>query len=183
MMFNFTDPNADVSGWVEESDTVRKTIVGQSKATLVLQKTNAFQRGIFFALLNPQDSGAGFAGVRHPIKLSLSPASLFTLMVRSQGQNTHFKIYVRHHGELGDEFPTYENIVEIPAGGEVHPVFFSTLELKPYRRGKPDMDADPLDSSDITDFGIQFPGGLYEDFKQSGPATLEIDTIEAANYC
>merc|ERR1712136_245931 len=54
----------------------------------------------------------------------------FTLMVRSQGQNTHFKIYVRHHGGLGDEFPTYENIVEIPAGGEVHPVFFSQVQAQ-----------------------------------------------------
>merc|ERR1719222_1429072 len=60
-LFNFTDPNVDMSGWEELSDTVRKTIVGQSKATLVLQKTNAFQRGIFFA-------SSSLTGCRIPAK-------------------------------------------------------------------------------------------------------------------
>merc|ERR1712071_201790 len=182
-VFNFTDVNTDVSDWVEVSDNVRTTIVGQSKATLVLQKNSAFQRGIFFGLLNPQVGGACFAGVRHPIKLELAPASLFTLLLRAQGALTHFKVILRHHGELGSKFPTYEHTFEVPTGGdELRPVF-SIFEFKPYTNGTLNMDVDPLDASDITDFGIQVAGGVNEDYKQSGPATLEIDWISAANYC
>merc|ERR1712071_394370 len=139
-VFNFTDVNTDVSDWVEVSDNVRTTIVGQSKATLVLQKNSAFQRGIFFGLLNPQVGGACFAGVRHPIKLELAPASLFTLLLRAQGALTHFKVILRHHGELGSKFPTYEHTFEVPTGGdELRPVFFSIFEFKPYTNGTLNM--------------------------------------------
>merc|ERR1711911_520528 len=170
-LFNFTDPNVDMSGWEELSDTVRKTIVGQSKATLVLQKTNAFQRGICFA------------GMRHPVKLELAPASVITLNMRSQGQNTYFKVILRHHGQMGDQYPTYEHTFQVPPGGDLRPVFFGTGEFQPFINGILDMDADPLDRSDITDFGIQVAGGFDSDYKQSGPAALEIDWISAANYC
>merc|ERR1712071_708243 len=37
VLFNFTDPAVDMSGWTEVSDTVREP--GKSKALLVLQKT------------------------------------------------------------------------------------------------------------------------------------------------
>merc|ERR1712071_396688 len=78
VLFNFTDPAVDMSGWTEVSDTVREP--GKSKALLVLQKTQVFQRAVFFALLNPQPNGAAFAGVRHPIpfncsRLRASPSS------------------------------------------------------------------------------------------------------------
>merc|ERR1712071_367946 len=60
-LFDFTTPGADVGGWIESSDTVR--VPGKSKALMVLQKARLFQRAVFFALLNPQPNGAGFAGI------------------------------------------------------------------------------------------------------------------------
>ena len=44
---------------------------GKSKASFVLQKSRLFQRAIFFALLNPQPNGAGFAGVKTDLSLDL----------------------------------------------------------------------------------------------------------------
>ena len=38
-------------------------VPGKSKGALVLQKTQLFQRAVFFALLNPQPDGACFAGM------------------------------------------------------------------------------------------------------------------------
>lgn len=60
MLFDFTKMKA-LDQWVESSDTVRE--VGMSKASLVIQKTQVFQRAVFFTLLNPQPNGAGFAGM------------------------------------------------------------------------------------------------------------------------
>ena len=47
---------------------------GKSKASFVLQKSRLFQRAIFFALLNPQPNGAGFAGVKTNLSLDLGEA-------------------------------------------------------------------------------------------------------------
>ena len=47
---------------------------GKSKASFVLQKSRLFQRAIFFALLNPQPNGAGFAGVKTDLTLDLGEA-------------------------------------------------------------------------------------------------------------
>ena len=38
--------------------------VGKSKATLVAQQTQLFTRAVLFAVLNPQENGACFAGMR-----------------------------------------------------------------------------------------------------------------------
>ena len=35
----------------------------------------------------------------------------------------------------------------------------------------------PLDVGNVVSFGIQAFGGVYEEFKQFGPASLEIDYI------
>lgn len=47
---------------INSSDTVRE--VGKSKATLVAQQTQLFTRAVLFAILNPQENGACFAGMR-----------------------------------------------------------------------------------------------------------------------
>ena len=47
---------------------------GKSKASFVLQKSRLFQRAIFFALLNPQPNGAGFAVVKTNLTLDLGEA-------------------------------------------------------------------------------------------------------------
>lgn len=48
-----------------------------------------------------------------------------------------------------------------------------------YFRGRRVLDADPLDTSNITMFGLQIYGGVYLPIKQKGLGSLEIDTIVA----
>ena len=39
----------------------------------------------------------------------------------------------------------------------------------------------PLNKIDIKTFGFQAFGGVYDDFKQSGPGTLEIEYVKLIN--
>ncbi len=178
ILFDFTSNDADVSGWIESSDTVRKP--GMSKAVIAIQKTQLFQRAVFFALLNPQPNGAGFAGVRHPVRFDLSRFSSLELKVRGQGLTTHFKVVLKHHNEVGDGSPSYEQFFTAPRDN-MQTIVLPLFNFKPYWRGQPLNDTtDPLDTTNITSLGIQFYGGVYEQDKQSGPATLEIDWIKAS---
>jgi hypothetical protein len=147
-----------------------------SKAAILLQKAQLFQRAIFFALLNPQPNGAGFAGVRTSVDFDLSGFSSIKMKVRGQGQATNFKITLKHHGEVGDGSPSYEHF--FTATQEFQELNFPLNEFKPYWRGQPLQNAEPLDSTNITSFGFQLYGGVYEEHKQSGPATLEIDWVK-----
>lgn len=61
---------------------------------------------------------------------------------------------------------------------------FSTVTLplsnfKPYFRGRIVPDAEPLDTKNITMFGLQVYGGVYMEIKQKGVSALEIETITA----
>ncbi|KAF7395107.1 hypothetical protein HZH66_008281 [Vespula vulgaris] len=153
-LFDFTRMD-NVNDWQEISDTVRT--VGKSKATLVLQKTQVFQRAIFFTLLNPQPNGAGFAG-----------------------KNNHYKAVLRHKGFDSNKDLSYEQFFQVPMSNEE----FSTVSLKldsfkPYYRGQEIPEGEPLDVEKITMFGLQVYGGVYLPFKQSGVSALEIVTIDA----
>ncbi|CAB3231144.1 unnamed protein product [Arctia plantaginis] len=101
-LFDFTK-NDEVDAWQEQSDTVRD--VGMSKAVLVIHKNMGFRRAIFFALLNPQLNGAGFAGIRAIRSYDLTGYTKLQIMCRGQGQNNGFKVILRHKG-LNDE-PNY----------------------------------------------------------------------------
>lgn len=175
VLFDFTATNADVSSWIESSDTVRHQ--GMSKATLVLQRAQLFQRAVFFGLLNPQPNGAGFAGVRRPVDFDLSDFDSIDMQARGQGKTTQFKVVLKHHGEIGDGSPAYEQT--FAATNEFQIIKLPLDQFKAYWRGQPQPDAPPLDKTNITSFGIQYYGGVYEQYKQSGPATLEIDWIKA----
>jgi len=179
-LFDFTTPGADVGGWIESSDTVR--VPGKSKALMVLQKARLFQRAVFFALLNPQPNGAGFAGIRHPTDFDLSQFSKINIKMRGQGQHKNFKITLKHHGEIGDSSVSYEQFFEAPTGEELQVLSLPLIQFEPYWRGMRQNDSQPLDTASITSMGIQFYGGVYEEGKQSGPATLEIDWIKASNW-
>lgn len=96
----------NVDNWNEISDTVRT--VGKSKAVLVLQTTQVFQRAIFFTLLNPQPNGAGFAGVRTMTNLNLSNFENIEINCRGQGSNNHYKVVLRDRGLHSNEDITYE---------------------------------------------------------------------------
>ena len=60
---------------------------------------------------------------------------------------------------------------------------FQTLHL-PFQdfhenfRGKVPPDEIPLNLAKIKSIGLQAFGGVYDDFKQNGPCTLEIDYIK-----
>lgn len=55
-------------------------------------------------------------------------------------------------------------------------------EFKPYYRGKIIDDGPTLNVKNITNFGIQVAGGVYENFKQMGLSSLVVDHIWAIPY-
>ncbi|XP_026738414.1 uncharacterized protein LOC113501462 isoform X1 [Trichoplusia ni] len=174
-LFDFTK-NDDVEVWQEQSDTVRD--VGMSKAVFVIHKNIAFRRAIFFALLNPQLNGAGFAGIRAIQTYNLTGHTKLQIKCRGQGQYNGFKVILRHKG-LNDE-PNYsfEQYFQAPKDDfAIRNLKFS--EFKAYYRGKRVNNNETLDLSQITSLGIQMYGGVYQPIKQKGPATLEIDWIKA----
>ncbi|XP_057327723.1 uncharacterized protein LOC130669065 [Microplitis mediator] len=177
-LFDFTTAS-NVNSWTEISDTVRTQ--GMSKAVLTLQKTQLFQRGIFFTLLNPQPNGAGFAGVRIPVNWDLTEYNNIEIKCRAQGNNEHYKIVLRHEGLASNEDISYEQTFDVSLTDKE----FTTISLplknfKPYYRGREIPNGDPLDTANITMFGLQLYGGVYSPFKQYGVSALEVETITAA---
>ncbi|XP_065341264.1 uncharacterized protein LOC135940344 [Cloeon dipterum] len=175
MLFDFTTLES-VSDWTEMSDVVRT--VGMSKATLTLQKTQVFQRAVFFSLLNPQPNGAGFAGVRKAVQLDLTGHTAIKVRARVQGPNLHYKMVLRHKGEQYEPFPTYENFFTAKPN-EFEEINLPLSEFKAYYRGKPMPDAEPLDLAQVSSVGLQVYGGVYSEQKQAGPGSMEIDWIKA----
>ncbi|CAG5021611.1 unnamed protein product [Parnassius apollo] len=174
-LFDFTKSD-NVENWQEQSDTVRD--VGMSKAVFVLHQNTGYRRAIFFALLNPQLNGAGFAGVRAIKTYNLTGYTKLQIQCRGQGQYNGFKMVLRHKG-LNDE-PNYsfEQYFQGPKEEfAVRNLPFS--EFKAYYRGKRVNNNETLDISQITSIGIQMYGGVYQPIKQKGPATLEIEWIRA----
>ena len=63
--------------------------------------------------------------------------------------------------------------------GDFTEVTIPFSDFKPYFRGTgPLNDTKPLDLKHITRVGIQIYGGVYEDYKQSGVSSMEIDWIK-----
>ncbi|XP_047544743.1 uncharacterized protein LOC125077015 isoform X2 [Vanessa atalanta] len=174
-LFDFTKTD-DVDGWQEQSDTVRS--VGMSKAVFVILKNSEFRRAIFFALLNPQPNGAGFAGIRALGSYDLSGLTKLSLLCRGQGQFSGFKVVLRHKGLNNEPNFSFEQYFQAPKDEfAVRTLPFS--EFKAYYRGKRVNNNETLDLSQVTSIGIQMYGGVYQTVKQKGPATLEIDWIKA----
>ncbi|XP_076058141.1 uncharacterized protein LOC143035088 [Oratosquilla oratoria] len=175
MLYDFRSL-VNLNNWEESSDTVR--VPGKSKAVFELQKARTFQRAIFFALLNPQPNGAGFAGYKTAEKWDLTGYHGLEMRARRQGAITHYKVVLRDQGLGPDESYSYEYIFEMPDNEFIN-VNLPFSDFKAYYRGELVPDAPPLEISDITSVGIQTFGGVYSDFKQSGPGTLEIDFLRA----
>ncbi|CAG9784491.1 unnamed protein product [Diatraea saccharalis] len=174
-LFDFTKSDG-VDIWQEQSDTVRD--VGMSKAVFVLHQNLGFRRAIFFALLNPQPNGAGFAGIRAIKRFNLTGHTMLQIRCRGQGQYNGYKMVLRHK-DLNDE-PNYsfEQNFQAPKDEfEVKNLLFT--DFKAYYRGKRVNNNETLDTSQISSLGIQVYGGVYQPVKQKGPATLEIDWIKA----
>ncbi|XP_011693421.1 PREDICTED: uncharacterized protein LOC105453291 isoform X1 [Wasmannia auropunctata] len=179
MLFDFTDAQS-VDDWREMSDTVRT--VGKSKAVLTLQTSQLFQRAILFTLLNPQPNGAGFAGVRKPTNLDLSRFRDIEITCRGQGQNSHYKISLRHRGQNSNKDLSYEQFFTVPmSDDEFSTVTLPLRDFKPYYRGREIPDGEPLDTANITMFEFQIYGGVYLPVKQRGVSALEIETVAASS--
>jgi len=186
MLFDFTDPalfgeeQADL--WWESSDTVRSA--GMSKAVFSLQRSVRFQRALLFAVINPQPNGAGFAGTKTNITFSdeqlKDRPQGFLLKLRGQGQLQYWKVVLTNSDQLGlPLLYTYEHKFPLHSlnNGEMEEVHLPLTEFAPFFRGQQVEDAPPLDLAQIGAFGLQTFGGVYDDFKQSGVGSLEIDSI------
>ena len=110
-LFDFRTLNT-VEDWYEVSDTVRT--LGSSKATIVLQKTQVFQRAIFFSLLNPLPSGACFAGMKvRKEDFDFSGYSGLLMQCRSQSQNQNSWELVLETNSSNDRFSSYSAFFEV----------------------------------------------------------------------
>ncbi|XP_011867988.1 PREDICTED: uncharacterized protein LOC105562073 isoform X2 [Vollenhovia emeryi] len=175
MLFDFTDVQS-VDDWREVSDTVRT--VGKSKAALALQTSQLFQRAILFTLLNPQSNGACFAGVRKLTNLDLSGFKSIEIACRGQGQNSHYKISLRHRGENSNRDLSYEQFFTVTMSDDkFYTVTLPLEDFKPYYRGREIPNGEPLDTANITMFEFQIYGGVYLSIKQRGVSALEIETV------
>jgi len=186
MLFDFTDPaifgEEQAASWWESSDTVRSA--GMSKAVFSLQRSIRFQRAVFFALINPQPNGAGFAGVKSNITFSeehlqAKPQGIL-LKLRGQGQLLHWKVVLTNSDQLGlPLLYTYEHKFALHSlnNDEMEEVHLPLTEFAAFFRGQQVEDAPPLDLTKIGAFGLQTFGGVYDNFKQSGAGALEIDSI------
>jgi len=177
VLFDFTTLK-NLDGWREQSDPVRE--VGKSKASFVLQTTRVFQRAVLFTLLNPQPNGAGFAGVRTNTRLDLAKYSAIQIQLRGQGQNSGYKVCLRHKGLNNEPHPTYEQMFTAPME-KFAVVTLPLSEFKPFYRGRPldPAEVGELDKSNITNFEFQIYGGVYLREKQAGASSLEIDWVKA----
>merc|ERR1711872_584316 len=185
MLFDFTDPKIfaeeEAASWWESSDTVRSAVM--SKAVFSLQRSVRFQRAVLFAMINPQPNGAGFAGVKSNISFSEEDLRTkpqgFLLKLRGQGQLQYWKVVLTNSDQL--DLPllyTYEHKFRLNSlNSEMEEVHLSLTEFAAFFRGQQVEDAPPLDLTKIGAFGLQTFGGVYDDFKQSGVGTLEIDSI------
>merc|ERR1719348_24902 len=150
IIYNFSSENdfasEDVDNWWESSDTVREP--GKSKAAFVLQKSKLFQRAVFFAMLNPQPNGAGFAGVKTNVSEEFGILSEnsegFYFICRAQGNLKNWKIVLTNE-EFSTGYPKY--------------TYEAKFEVN-------------LDTEEFETFG-----GVYDEFKQQGVGSLEIDIV------
>lgn len=175
LLFDFQNVT-DLNNWTEQSDTVRS--VGKSKATFDLYKTQTKQSAIFFTLLNPQPNGACFSGVRTTTQLNLDGYEYISFLCKTTGNATTYKIILRHNNLNDEPNPTFEQKFKVNTDSDTI-VKLPISQFYPYYRGKIILDGPTLNVKNITSFGIQVAGGVYENFKQSGLSSLVVDQIWA----
>merc|ERR1711971_1297663 len=186
MLFDFTDPalfgEEQAASWWESSDTVRSA--GMSKAVFSLQQSVRFQRAVLFAMINPQPNGAGFAGVKSNVNFSeellQAKPQGFLLKLRGQGQLQYWKVVLTDSDQLGlPLLYTYEHKFHLHSlnNRQMEEVHLPLTEFAAFYRGQQVEDAPPIDLTKIGAFGLQTFGGVYDEFKQSGVGSLEIDSI------
>lgn len=176
VIWNFNEAS-DLSSWHESSDGTARS-VGMSTGAFKLQRTEMFTRAVMFSLLNPQPNGAGFVGFfTNCHDLDLSKYRSIRMRYRAQGQNFHYKFYLKDdkNSVVGGS-GSYESHFLLEQGK------FSEISVPLdsfvfYYRGRRNETAPPPNLKAVTLFGIQVYGGVYDDFKQSGVSSLEVDWI------
>ena len=83
------------------------------QATLVLQKTQLFQRAIFFSLLNPQPDGSCFAMMKIDGKFDFSGYKGFQILFKSQSASLQNWKLTLDTDASTDRFSTYEQQFEV----------------------------------------------------------------------
>ena len=78
---------------------------------------------------------------------------------------------------FGKKFSTFACLQVVPCEWMIVNLPFKSF--KAYFRGRPVPDAEPLDTSYISSLGIQIVGGVYQQQKQKGTSSLEMDFIQA----
>lgn len=181
ILFDFTscDPS-EADSWMEVSDTVREP--GMSKAVFALQRTMLFQRGVMFAMINPQPNGAAFAGVQRTLPRGIERHTNYTgitLRVRGQGLLKYWKVVMVDWDQAVNRANyDYEHKFQLNLSAmDFEVVTLPFAEFKAYKWGKEIPDAPPFNFSKIGIFGLQTFGGVYDDFKQQGSGSLEIDNV------
>lgn len=190
MLFDFRSAQSfnqkDAEAWTEISDTVRKP--GMSKAIFTLQKTQLFQRAILFAIINPQPNGAAFAGVHtnmprsrnltFPESEDNSHAKGLKIFVKGQGQLKFWKVVLKDDVNIMSyDFEQKFEIKNDDHNHQFEAIYLPFCDFKAYFRGKEVPDAPDLNLKNIETFGLQTFGGIYDDFKQCGTGSLEIDYV------
>jgi len=180
-IFDFTTGSEDqIDDWWEVSDTVREP--GMSKAGFTIQKSRLFQRAVFFALINPQPNGAGFAGIKTNLSLELDKTGQgegLLLQLRSQGDLKVWKVVMTNTEFSGETAPySYEAKFRVTQDHkDFQRINIPFTDFQAYYRGALVPDAPPLKLEKIGTFGLQSFGGVYDEYKQSGVGSLEIDFI------
>ena len=130
-----------------------------------------------------QPSGAGFAGVKTNLSSELinsDSSEGFLLQLRAQGELKFWKVVLTNKELPGQEaLYTYEAkfqaLQEDSDDFQTIRVKFSDFQAS--YRGALVLDAPPLQLEKIETFGLQTFGGVYDEYKQSGVGSLEIDFI------
>lgn len=118
------------------------------------------------------------SGINYHSNWNLSDFNALEMHLRGQGENSGYKIVLRHRNENREPYPTYEQTFEAPMK-TFQTVILPLANFQPYYRGKLLNDSAPLDKSFISSIGLQIYGGVYLPKKQSGVSSLEIDWIKA----
>ncbi|VDN97418.1 unnamed protein product [Rodentolepis nana] len=119
--------------------------------------------------LVPLPNGACFAGVLSIVTFNADSYDGVVIKLKRTGNNEWFKI-------LFDQEYSYEYFFKAPENFEE--IKFPFSDFKPYHWGKRVNSTRPLDSKDLR-FGVQIFGGFYEDYKQSGNGSLEVQWVKA----
>lgn len=184
ILFDFNE-DAQVSDWIEVSDTKRS--VGKSKANIDIVESDAVRRAVFFTLLNPQEDGACFAGVRKVFEAAQDWSQYVYIAInraRSQGENSQYKITVQDDKSITNSSIVFEGFFDTTSFVQNKDGFvFISYPLDDlicsYHGQHCDDDISDVNKNHILSVGLQISGGVYTDkYDQRGVASLELDRIE-----